>query len=539
MRIVCWNVNGLRTLKGYQPWYALTSWEACLEELRADIACFQEVKMTRRQLQYSMCAMDKYEGFFDLHPTKGYAGTVTYVRRDICMPSHAQVGITGRSSSEDACIGAEAYTVRETLAPLLYNALDQEGRCVVLDCGLFVLMNVYAPNETGPERVEYKMAFYHVLEERVRELQRNGREVLVVGDLNVVADVMDHCEGTSVPPSEFYSHPARSWFRALIGADGPLIDMTRECHRGREKMYTCWNTLINARPSNYGTRLDYTLITPGLRPWILTADIEPHVHGSDHCPVVLELRDSLKVRGETRWLVDELRGRASRTPCTHIPRLASSQMDEFCARKQPRLADLFGAQQKQLAIQVPSEAVQDGTGKTVSVPPVQEVGPSQSATQLSAAHTATKRAKAGPKLAGKTAKRSAQPTLQTFLKRKKDESEKVQVPSSIPAPECLSEFNTECTMPASARSPDRQRTAEQWSALFTPQPPPLCFVHGEPARSYIVNKPGINQGRKFWLCSRPVGPGWENKSRRGDADPTYRCDYFAWDTDVKRRRRRC
>ena len=70
MRIVCWNVNGLRTLKGYQPWYALTSWEACLEELRADIACFQEVKMTRRQLQYSMCAMDKYEGFFDLHPTK-------------------------------------------------------------------------------------------------------------------------------------------------------------------------------------------------------------------------------------------------------------------------------------------------------------------------------------------------------------------------------------------------------------------------------------------------------------------------------------
>ena len=94
-------------------------------------------------------------------------------------------------------------------------------------------------------------------------------------------------------------------------------------------------------------------------------------------------------------------------------------------------------------------------------------------------------------------------------------------------------------MPASARSPDRQRTAEQWSALFTPQPPPLCFVHGEPARSYIVNKPGINQGRKFWLCSRPVGPGWENKSRRGDADPTYRCDYFAWDTDVKRRRRKC
>ncbi|EDP42446.1 hypothetical protein MGL_3204 [Malassezia globosa CBS 7966] len=61
MRIVCWNVNGLRTLKSYAPWYGLPSWEACLKELHADIACFQEVKMTRKQLTYAMCVMDDYE----------------------------------------------------------------------------------------------------------------------------------------------------------------------------------------------------------------------------------------------------------------------------------------------------------------------------------------------------------------------------------------------------------------------------------------------------------------------------------------------
>lgn len=153
MRVVCWNVNGLRTLKGFQPWYKLASWEACLEELGADIACFQEVKMTRKQLQYSMCVMDKYEAFYDLHPLKGYAGTATYVRKDICMPLEAQTGITGVGQRR---IGGEAEATCASLSPDLYAALDTEGRSVVLDCGLFVLINVYAPNETGPERVEYK-----------------------------------------------------------------------------------------------------------------------------------------------------------------------------------------------------------------------------------------------------------------------------------------------------------------------------------------------------------------------------------------------
>lgn len=162
MRLVCWNVNGLRTLKGFQPWYALPSWEACLEELRADMACFQEMKMTRKQLQHSMCVMDAYEAFYDLHPSKGYSGTATYVRKDVCMPLKAERGITGQHDG----IGGEAVQTRSGLSPELYTALDAEGRSVVLDCGFFVLINVYAPNETGPERVEYKYV--------VERLTQNG-----------------------------------------------------------------------------------------------------------------------------------------------------------------------------------------------------------------------------------------------------------------------------------------------------------------------------------------------------------------------------
>lgn len=155
MRLVCWNVNGLRTLKGYVPWYSLSSWEACLNELGADIACLQEVKMTRKQLTVHLCVMDDYEAFYDLHPIKGYSGTATYVKRAVCLPSKAQFGITGEMHANDD-LGALPQTFRSTLDPQLCAALDNEGRCVILDCNLFILINVYAPNETDEGRAEYK-----------------------------------------------------------------------------------------------------------------------------------------------------------------------------------------------------------------------------------------------------------------------------------------------------------------------------------------------------------------------------------------------
>ncbi|KAJ1030086.1 hypothetical protein NDA16_000999 [Ustilago loliicola] len=171
MRITVWNINGLRTLKGYQPWYKLPDWEACLEHLGADIACFQETKMTRKQLTESMCILPSYHAFFNFHPTKGYSGTVTYVRKSVSIPLKAEQGITGRlpvtnvssnPSIPDEPIGCVPADTRDDVGPQIWNALDEEGRCVVLDLGLFVLFNVYCPNETGPERLEYKMTYYHI-----------------------------------------------------------------------------------------------------------------------------------------------------------------------------------------------------------------------------------------------------------------------------------------------------------------------------------------------------------------------------------------
>ncbi|CCV00090.1 unnamed protein product [Malassezia sympodialis ATCC 42132] len=139
MRLVCWNVNGLRTLKGYQPWFQLRNWEACVEELHADMLCIQEVKMTRKQLTQDLCVMDQFDAYYDLHPSKGYAGTATYIRKSVCVPVAAEVGITGHTGR---AIGPPICELPASVDAALLKALDAEGRCVIVDCDLFVLINV-------------------------------------------------------------------------------------------------------------------------------------------------------------------------------------------------------------------------------------------------------------------------------------------------------------------------------------------------------------------------------------------------------------
>jgi AP endonuclease-2 len=79
--------------------------------------------------------------------------------------------------------------------------------------------------------------------------------------------------------------------------------------------------------------------------------------------------------------------------------------------------------------------------------------------------------------------------------------------------------------------------ATSWSALFTPTPSPLCNVHREPAKEWRVNKPGPNKGKAFFLCSRPVGPGYDkgrSERLREEVDPRYKCNFFMWSSDARR-----
>ena len=138
-----------------------------------------------------------------------------------------------------------------------YKDLDSEGRTLVLDFGLFVLINVYCPNDGNgtEERDRYKADFHRVLRARIQGLvEREKREVVLLGDINACASLMDHCEGHLMVAKGiaeglngeegFWGKNARRWLRNLMvdeseGTKGYVVDVTRRFHPDRKGMFTC------------------------------------------------------------------------------------------------------------------------------------------------------------------------------------------------------------------------------------------------------------------------------------------------------------
>ncbi|KAF9418238.1 Class II abasic (AP) endonuclease, partial [Podila epigama] len=372
MKFMTWNVNGIRALIQYHPYCddLHKNYREILDYLGADIICLQETKITRAKLESDLALVPGYNSYWSFHRTKsGYSGVVIYVKDHIKLLA-AEEGISGVLSGNIAApsltpngspsstpTGATSSTVEskpkvggyptmDSQDPAVYarlQELDTEGRGVVLDFGFFVLFNLYCPNETDETRLPFKMDYYHLLEARVRELIKEGREVIVLGDMNVIPTELDHCDPAKwkkeAGESDFTNTPPRRWFNSLLTPQGPLIDLYRIFHKDEPGAFTCWNTKINARPSNYGTRLDYILITEGLLPWFKSCDRLPNIVGSDHCPVIAEMSSSITPTMETvpgvspppkKVLQDILDSYGGSTDHT----LAAKFYDEFSGKQQ-------------------------------------------------------------------------------------------------------------------------------------------------------------------------------------------------------------
>jgi AP endonuclease 2 len=178
--------------------------------------------------------------------------------------------------------------------------LDTEGRCVITDHRAFVLFNVYFPaGGSGEEsRLAFKAQFNAAFELRVRALLASGRDVVVVGDVNIAHRAVDHCDPAMWEKEarvKFDDSPNRQWLSSFLGqapvsaADTSskryFVDSFRAHHPSREKAFTCWNSVTSARLTNYGTRLDYILPCDRLASAVVECDIRADIQGSDHCPV--------------------------------------------------------------------------------------------------------------------------------------------------------------------------------------------------------------------------------------------------------------
>lgn len=234
---------------------------------------------------------------------EGYSGVAVYTRNATCCPIRAEEGITGFLCPPGSSTSFRDLPTREqiggypTVDQLSFSeidgsTLDSEGRCIILEFPAFVLLGVYCPANRDETRDDFRHGFLDVLDNRVRNLVAMGKRVVLAGDINVArnendsARAKDQIRKGKLTPDEFRLAPARHLLNQLLrngnvigdkspGKEKPVLwDTCREFHPERAGMYTCWEQRINARPGNFGARIDYVLCSLDMENWILSADIQ-------------------------------------------------------------------------------------------------------------------------------------------------------------------------------------------------------------------------------------------------------------------------
>lgn len=249
MKLISWNVNGLRAClgKGFLDFFQLSG---------ADVFCVQETKMQREQAEISLPG---YEQYWNSAGKKGYSGTAVFSR---VKPLNVSYGL-GRPE------------------------LDGEGRLITLEFQDFFLVNVYTPNSQEglarlPFRMEWDDAFHaclHSLDER--------KPVVACGDMNVAHEEIDLKNPKPNRGKAGFTDEERRKMTDLIAAG--FTDSFRYLHPAETGAYTWWSYRFHARQTNAGWRIDYFLVSDRLRGRVAESRIRADVMGSDHCPVELTL----------------------------------------------------------------------------------------------------------------------------------------------------------------------------------------------------------------------------------------------------------
>jgi len=506
LNIMTWNINGLRSFQNFPE---------IVRNLKADIICFQETKVTRDMLPEPSAIIPGYTSYYTFTRNgTAYSGVATYVKNN-CTPVAAEDGLTGYLSKEGCEIGG-THLINQEFTQDELKSLDSEGRCVITKHKLnieenkqdkknkhLVLINVYCPR-ADPEREdrkEFKLKFYKALDIRANTLAEEGNHVIVLGDVNTSHRELDHCD----PYDEFYDHPGRRFLNHFLHVDNEsssqeckdsiqkscetsipdgwqcervnikqnqFHDAFRIIHGSRSQAFTCWNTKMNCRSTNYGTRIDYIFISHQMKQFLKDCDIHAEILGSDHCPVSANFNFNI-------------------TPGQKPPPLATKFYPEFQGR-QLNLKDMLATSSQKATL------------------------PANTATN------ATKRPLESSSIAPPAAKKSKQAPAKItnfFTSKKQDVNVNVDVVKTTTEEIVHQEKDVAQTLMEEV-SLVRKENKAAWGKLFkAPKPAPLCAGHQEECVKRKVNKKGPNQGREFYCCARGEG--------RAD-DPNARCNFFKW-----------
>lgn len=249
MKLISWNVNGLRAClgKGFTDYFA---------QQDADFFCLQETKMQPGQAQIP--APD-YVEFFNSAEKKGYSGTAILAKQ---TPLSVKMGMDS-------------------------DLHDHEGRLITLEYDKFYLVTVYTPNsQRGLTRLMYRMCWEEDFRMYVKRLDEQ-KPVIICGDMNVAHREIDlKNPKTNVNNAGFTPAGTRRDDQAAGKRICGYLPLSLSRRGGR---YSWWSYMFNARANNAGWRIDYFLVSDRIKNKIIDARIDDTVLGSDHCPVVLEI----------------------------------------------------------------------------------------------------------------------------------------------------------------------------------------------------------------------------------------------------------
>ena len=252
MRLLSWNVNGLRAVekKGFVGW---------LLSQAPDVLCLQETKATVEQLSDNLTQVPGYHAHFASPEKKGYSGVALYTQKE---PDRIEFGL-----------GIERF--------------DVEGRSILADYGSFLLANVYFPNgRSSAERLKYKMEFYDAFLELVDAKRAEGKSIIFCGDLNTAHKDIDLARPQQNEFLSGFLPEERAWIDKLMSHG--YVDIFRNFNDQPEQ-YSYWDFVTFARDRNVGWRIDYFFVDEGLAPRVKDAYILSDVMGSDHCPVGIDI----------------------------------------------------------------------------------------------------------------------------------------------------------------------------------------------------------------------------------------------------------
>jgi len=249
MKFVSWNVNGIRacTGKGFMDFF---------KDIDADFFSIQESKLQAGQLELDLPG---YHQYWNYAKKKGYSGTAIFTKHE---PINVKYGM-----------GIEQH--------------DEEGRLITLEMDKFYFITVYVPNSQNElKRLSYRMEWEKDFRDYVSGLAEK-KPVIICGDMNVAHNDIDIKNPASNHHNPGFTDEEREKMTELLAAG--FTDSFRYLYPDKKDTYSWWSYRFNSRERNAGWRIDYFLVSDGIKDKIQDSKILSDIYGSDHCPVELDI----------------------------------------------------------------------------------------------------------------------------------------------------------------------------------------------------------------------------------------------------------